>query len=167
MHLAPRRPAIRLTALQQIECIVQRSMRAPLPLMVLKEFVERPLIMCAVRRADLPSSLHIPPGRSVGRSAPPRPPAPRPDADARPPPSASAASFVLAGRPAQQQSARRGNPRRYTAAMKWLCCCHHRCRRRRRFTAKWTTTARLGVKLSGRVNSRCTTVQGVLDNLST
>jgi len=34
--------------------------------MVLKEFVERPLIMSAVRRADLPVSLHIPPGQPVG-----------------------------------------------------------------------------------------------------
>jgi len=58
--------------LQQIECIVQRSSppqpeRAPLRLMVLKEFVERPLIMYAVRRAaDLPgfSTYHL-----AGRSA--------------------------------------------------------------------------------------------------
>ena len=90
--------------------------------MVLKEFVERPLIMSAVRRADLPASLHIPPGRLIG----PLPPVPPPvlDVGRLPPP-------AFNWRSAQQRRAERGNLRRYTAAMKWQC--YHR-RRRRRFT---------------------------------
>lgn len=143
--------------LKQIECIVPRPSispaRAPLRLMVLKEFVERLLIMPAVRRRDLLASLHIPPGRSVGLLYA------RP---ARPSTSAALSVPLVAGCRASAAADRAGNPRRCASAVKWRRCCDHRRRRRRcRLTVTNKSTTARRRCLSNQPNSMSSSSHGI------